>query len=130
VCPLAWSVHLATTDLHSGPPLSRRCPHCCIPVYLALCPVISSHVRALITLQLAKKRLPPPGHPLSAPSTSPQPSGAVAAVSPSGEAFISPEDYVAQDEIYKASGTSNTYRCHPSLQCHCLHGAVLWYTKR
>jgi hypothetical protein len=55
-------------------------------------------------LQLVKKRLPPPGHPLSAPSTSPQrANGAAATMAPCGEAFISPEDYVAQDEIYKAS---------------------------
>ena len=76
------------------------------------------HVLAPITVQLAKKRLPPPGHPLSAPSMSPQTAnGTAAVVSPSGEAFISPEDYVAQDEIYKASCTSNILSSHPFLQC-------------
>ena len=65
----------------------------------------SVHVAAL---QLIKKRLRPPGHPLSALSTSPQrANGAAAAVATSGEAFISPEEYVAQDEIYKARGTGN-----------------------
>lgn len=83
----------------------------------------------MTTLQLAKKRLPPPGHPLSAPSTSPQPNGTAAVVSPSSEAFISPEDYVAQDEIYKARKTRGTFSnisSHPFLQCHGLHHAVVW----
>ena len=85
----------------------------------------------MTTLQLAKKRLPPPGHPLSAPSTSPQPNGTAAAVAPSGEAFISPEDYVAQDEIYKASRTSKSiYSGRPCLQRHGQHCALTVYPEQ
>lgn len=65
---------------------------------------------------MVKKRLPPPGHPLSAPPASAQRAdgaGAAAALAPSGEMFISPEDYVAQDEIYKVQAPR-----HLLLNCH------------
>ncbi len=55
--------------------------------------------------QAAKKRLPPPGHPLSAPG------GDAGQPAAGGGEFISPEDYVAQDEVLKVP----CLRGHPSL---------------
>lgn len=67
-----------------------------------MCTVCQTDVH--VCAQLVKKRLPPPGHPLSTPpAPGQQANGALvaAALSPTGDAYISPEDYVAQDEIYK-----------------------------
>ena len=129
VRPLAWASPQQDLTLHCYP--LDFCPKCrASSEHFGHSETYTPHVPAVTTLQLAKKRLPPPGHPLSAPSTSPQPNGTAAVVSPSSEAFISPEDYVAQDEIYKASRISNLYSGRPFLQWHGQHCARMVYPEQ